>query len=64
MWNGECRFDDVQLGKQDWERRSYLRVGGKISDSFFVDYDFNTIDLCIVVQTEAINEKYKKKFLN
>ena len=44
--------------------KGYLRVGGKISDSFFVDYDFNTIDLCIVVQTESINEKYKKKFLN
>ena len=44
--------------------KGYLRVGGGISDSFFVDYDFNTIDLCIVVKTENINEKYKKKFLN
>ena len=44
--------------------KGYLRVGGRISDSFFVDYDFNTIDLCVVVQTEKIDEKYKNKFLN
>jgi putative hemolysin len=44
--------------------KGYLRVGGRISDSFFVDYDFNTIDLCVVVQTENIDEKYKNKFLN
>ena len=44
--------------------KGYLRVGGRVSDSFFVDYDFNTIDLCIVVQTVNIDEKYKNKFLN
>ena len=44
--------------------KGYLRVGGRISDSFFVDYDFNTIDLCVVVQTKNIDEKYKRKFLN
>ena len=44
--------------------KGYLRVGGRVSDSFFVDYDFNTIDLCVVVQTNKIDGKYKKKFLN
>ena len=44
--------------------KGYLRVGGRISDSFFVDYDFNTIDFCVVVQTKNIDEKYKNKFLN
>ena len=44
--------------------KGYLRVGGRVSDSFFVDYNFNTIDLCVVVQTENIDEKYKNKFLN
>jgi putative hemolysin len=44
--------------------KGYLRVGGRVSDSFFVDYDFNTIDLCVVVQTVNIDEKYKNKFLN
>ena len=44
--------------------KGYLRVGGRVSDGFFIDYDFNTIDLCVVVQTENIDEKYKNKFLN
>ena len=44
--------------------KGYLRVGGRVSDSFFVDYDFNTIDLCVIVQTVNIDEKYKNKFLN
>ena len=44
--------------------KGYLRVGGKLSDSFYVDYSFNTIDLCVVVKTDNIDKKYKKKFLN
>ena len=44
--------------------KGYLRVGGRISDSLFVDYDFNTIDLCVIVETQNIDEKYKKKFSN
>ena len=44
--------------------KGYLRVGGRVSDSFFIDYDFNTIDLCVVVQTDNIDEKYKNKYLN
>ena len=42
--------------------KGYLRVGGKVSESCFVDHDFNTIDLCVVVQTNVINNKYKKRF--
>ena len=44
--------------------KGYLRVGGKVSDSYFVDHQFNTIDLCIAVKTENIAYKYKKKYLN
>jgi len=44
--------------------KGYLRVGGRVSDGFFIDYDFNTIDLCVVVQTDNIDKKYKNKFLN
>ena len=42
--------------------KGYLRVGGKVSESYFVDHDFNTIDLCVVVKTNNIDDKYKKKF--
>ena len=44
--------------------KGYLRIGGKVSHDCFVDYKFNTIDLCVVVNTNNIDEKYKKKYLN
>ena len=44
--------------------KGYLRAGGKVSDGFFIDHDFNTIDICVVVQIENIDEKYKNKFFN
>ena len=44
--------------------KGYLRIGGKVSYDCFVDYEFNTIDLCVIVNTENIDEKYKKKYLN
>ena len=44
--------------------KGYLRAGAKISQDYFVDYDFNTIDVCVLVFTENINYKYKKKFLH
>ena len=44
--------------------KGYLRVGGKVSDNFFVDHRFNTIDLFVVVSTDDIDTRYKKKYLN
>ena len=44
--------------------KGYLRIGGKVSHDCFVDYKFNTIDLCVIVTTDNIDEKYKKKYLN
>ena len=44
--------------------KGYLRIGGKVSHDCFVDYKFNTIDLCVVVTIDNIDKKYKKKYLN
>ena len=44
--------------------KGYLRIGGKGSHDCFVDYKFNTIDLCVNVISDNIDEKYKKKYLN
>ena len=44
--------------------KGYLRAGAMISQEYFVDYDFNTIDLFALVFTENINHKYKKKILH
>jgi putative hemolysin len=44
--------------------KGYLRIGGKVSHNFYVDHNFNTIDLCVVVNTSDVDEKYRKKYLN
>ena len=44
--------------------KGYLRIGGRVSYDCFVDSKFNTIDLCVIVNTNNIDEKYKKKYLN
>ena len=44
--------------------KGYLRIGGKVSYDCFVDYKFNTIDLCVIVNTKNIDKKYRKKYLN
>ncbi len=44
--------------------KGYLRIGGKVSYDCFVDYEFNTIDLCVIVTTDNLDKKYKKKYLN
>ncbi len=44
--------------------KGYIRIGGKVSHDCFVDHKFNTIDLCVIVKTDNIDEKYKKKYLN
>lgn len=42
--------------------KSYLRLGGCVGQGAFVDYAFNTIDVCLVMDTEKMTNKYA--FLN
>lgn len=44
--------------------KGYLRAGGLVSDEFYIDHDFETIDLCIVMFTNNIDSRYYDKFLN
>ncbi|PZP55442.1 MAG: hemolysin-like protein [Micavibrio aeruginosavorus] len=40
--------------------KGYLRIGATIGDGAYVDHQFNTIDVCIVMPTYAMSEKYLK----
>jgi len=39
--------------------KSYLRLGGTIGQGAFVDHAFNTIDVCLVMDTARMSEKHK-----
>lgn len=39
--------------------KAYLRLGGFIGDGAFVDHDFNTTDVCLILDTARMNERQR-----
>jgi putative hemolysin len=42
--------------------KGYLRLGGFVGDGAVIDEQFNTTDVCIVVKTDLVTEKYTKHY--
>jgi putative hemolysin len=42
--------------------KGYLRLGGFVGDGAVVDRPFNTTDVCVVVQTDRVTEKYYRHY--
>jgi putative hemolysin len=42
--------------------KGYLRLGGFIGDGAVIDEQFNTTDVCIVVKTDQITDKYFRHY--
>lgn len=42
--------------------KGYLRLGGFIGDGAVIDPQFNTTDVCVMVKTDLITEKYFKHY--
>ena len=42
--------------------KGYLRLGGYVGDGAVIDHDFGTTDLCVVVKTDLITEKYLRRY--
>jgi putative hemolysin len=42
--------------------KGYLRLGGFVGDGVVIDHQFNTTDVCIVVKTDLITDKYYKHY--
>ena len=43
--------------------KGYLRAGGMVSENFYIDKEFETIDYCVIMLIEKIVSRYKSKFL-
>ena len=39
--------------------KAYLRLGGFVGDGAFIDYQFNTIDVCVVMDTHQMSQSRK-----
>lgn len=42
--------------------KGYLRLGATIGDGAVIDKEFNSIDVCIVVQTGNLSDRYRKHY--
>ncbi len=70
----ESRYVDMDLmNKDDIDARAvfselpplikgYLRTGSAIGDGAVIDKQFNTTDVCIVMQTHLLSERYRKHY--
>jgi putative hemolysin len=43
--------------------KGYLRLGGFVGDGAVVDAQFNTTDVCVVVKTELVTERYSRHYV-
>ena len=43
--------------------KGYLRLGGFVGDGAVIDEQFNTTDVCIVVKTDLVSEKYSRHYV-
>ena len=39
--------------------KAYLRLGGVVGEGAYIDHEFNTIDICLIMDTEKMNQKYR-----
>jgi len=42
--------------------KGYLRLGGFVGDGAVVDQQFNTTDVCVLVKTDLVTEKYSRHY--
>ena len=42
--------------------KGYLRAGGSVGDGAVIDHQFNTVDVCMVVETERVSPRYYRHY--
>lgn len=43
--------------------KGYIRLGAYVGDGAYIDRDFNTVDVCIVVNAETMADRYRKFYV-
>jgi putative hemolysin len=39
--------------------KAYMRLGGFVGDGAYVDHDFNTVDVCLLMDTARMVQRYR-----
>ena len=42
--------------------KGYLRLGGVVGDGAFIDHDFNTTDILMIVKTSDVSDKHRSRY--
>src|SRR3990167_4473946 len=42
--------------------KGYLRLGGYVGEGAFIDDNFNSLDVCVIVKREKVTERYSDKY--
>ena len=42
--------------------KGYLRLGGFFGDGAVIDHQFNTTDVCVIVKTDQVGDKYQRHY--
>lgn len=42
--------------------KGYLRLNGYVGEGAVIDFDFNTVDVCVVVKTDEVTAKYMRHY--
>jgi putative hemolysin len=42
--------------------KGYMRLGAFVGDGAVIDYDFNTVDVCVVLKTNRLAAKYQRHY--
>ncbi len=43
--------------------KAYLRMGGHVGEGAYIDHQFNTTDVCLIMDTERLSDRKKSIFL-
>ena len=61
-------FDELKLDPRSGSNslppliKGYIRVGGFVGDGAFIDHQFNTTDICIIVKTDLMTRRYQRHY--
>lgn len=42
--------------------KAYLRMGGYVGEGAYIDHEFNTIDVCLVMDTARMNDRHRRLY--
>jgi putative hemolysin len=54
--------DDIGMAALPPLMKGYMRLGGFVGDGAVIDRQFNTVDVCVLVKTDRLTDKYRRRY--